>query len=105
LNVFGIHQLALRQQARHLEVEQRRRDQQELARLIEFVFGVESSQVGDELVGHLAQRDLGDVEFVLGDQGQQQIERTGEVRQRQPETRCFGGLIHRHGSVLHETRA
>src|SRR5580704_2445734 len=34
--------------------------------------------VGDELVGHLGQRHLGDVQLVLGDQREQQVERPFE---------------------------
>jgi hypothetical protein len=41
--------------------------------------------VGDELVSDLRQRHLGDVELVLGDQAQQQVERTLEVVQLQVE--------------------
>jgi hypothetical protein len=38
--------------------------------------------VGDELVGHLVQRHLGDVQAVREDQLQQQVERTLEVLSR-----------------------
>ena len=37
--------------------------------------------VGDEVVGHLVQRHLGDVEAVREDQLQQQVERSLEVAQ------------------------
>ena len=49
-DVVGVDQFALRQQPRDLEIEQRRRDHQELARLIELLIGVEVAQVGEELV-------------------------------------------------------
>jgi hypothetical protein len=44
--------------------------------------------VGDELIGHLGQRHLGDVELVLGDQLQQQVEWSGEVVQVDVEPRA-----------------
>ena len=37
------------------------------------------ADVGQELVGHLVQRQLGDLEPVLGDQGEQEVERTLEL--------------------------
>jgi len=54
-DVLGIHQLPLRQQSRDLEVEEGRRDDEELARLLELLRPVEVVQVGDELVGDLAE--------------------------------------------------
>jgi hypothetical protein len=50
--------------------------------------------VGDELVGDLRQRDLGDVELVLADQLQEQVERALEVGEPDGETsrRGVGGL-------------
>ena len=42
--------------------------------------------VGDELVGHLGQRDLGDVQLVPRDQLQQQVERALEVVQVEVES-------------------
>ena len=47
--------------------------------------------VGDELVGDHRQRDLGDVELVLGDQAQQQVEGTLEVVQ--PDLERRGALV------------
>src|SRR5262249_25612793 len=47
----------------------------------------EGADVGDELVGHPRQGDLGDVELVLGDQSEQEVERTLEVRQPHLERR------------------
>ena len=41
--------------------------------------------VGDELVGHLRQRDLGDVELAPADQAEQQVERALEVVQPHAE--------------------
>ena len=43
--------------------------------------GPSALDVGDELVGDPRQRDLGDVELVLGDQAEQQVERALEVVQ------------------------
>ena len=78
-DILGVDQLALRQQPGDLQVEQGGGDDQELARLIELLGDVEAAQVGDELVGDRAQRDLGDVQLVLGDEGQQQVERAAEI--------------------------
>ena len=69
------------QQPGGLEVEQRGGDDEELAGLVEVQLVAERPQVGDELVGDLRQRDLGDVELVLADQLQQQVERALEVGQ------------------------
>src|ERR671920_1179823 len=69
--------------------------------------------VRDELVGDLRQRDLGDVELVLGDQLQEQVERALEVVEAHLEPRrgvagrgllpCF--LLGRHSSVNRRTSA
>ncbi len=72
------------QQPGCLEVEQGRGDDQELGRLAEVPLGG-PGDVGDELVGDLGQRHLGDVELAPGDQAEQQIERTLEVVQPHPE--------------------
>ena len=84
-----VHQLALRQEAGDLHVEQRRGHHQELGRLVQVLVVVEPAQVRDELVGDGAQRDFGDVHLVLRDEIQQQVERPVEVRQGDPEA---GGL-------------
>ena len=68
-----------RQQPGGLEVEQGRGDDQELAGLAEVPLLLGAADVGDELVGDLRERDLGDVELVLGDQAEQQVERAAEV--------------------------
>ena len=46
--------------------------------------------VGDEVVGHLVQRHLGDVEAVREDQLQQQVERALEVAQPDLKTNLCG---------------
>ena len=78
--VLLVLRAGLRQQPRRLEVEQRRRDEQELRRpgQVPLVVGPRRPDVGDELVGDLGEGDLGDVELVLADQAQQQVERPGE---------------------------
>ena len=71
----------LRQQPGGLEVEQGGGDEEELGRLAEVPLGVGrlgAPDVRDELVGDRGQRDLGDVELVLGDQAEQQVERALE---------------------------
>src|SRR5207249_8372048 len=74
------------QQPGGLEVEQGGRDNEELAGLVEVPVVAHRPDVGDELVGDLVQRDLGDVQLVLADQLQQQVERPAEVFQRDPES-------------------
>jgi hypothetical protein len=65
------------QEAGGLEVQQRRGDDDEARRLVE-VEGGGGPQVPDELVGDGGEGDLGDVEAMLGDEPQEQVERTGE---------------------------
>ena len=57
-DVVGIDELALRQQAGDLQVEQGRRDDEELAGLVELLGGVEPAQVGEELVGDAADSEI-----------------------------------------------
>ena len=70
--------LARGQQPGRLQVEQSGRHHQEIACLVQVPSLGAGPDVGDELVGHLGQGDLGDVELVLGDQAQQEIERALE---------------------------
>jgi hypothetical protein len=70
----------LRQKSRDLEVEKRCGDDKELTCLVEFLLGVQGTQVGDELIGNLRERHVGDVELVFGDEAEQQVEWTAEVR-------------------------
>ncbi|CAM5778896.1 hypothetical protein CPER28S_00280 [Cellulomonas persica] len=79
LEVLGVLDVRRRQQPGGLEVEQRRGHDQELRRAVEVPLRLGSSQVRDELVRDLRERDLGDVELVLRDQAEQQVERTREV--------------------------
>ena len=88
---LGVHELALRQEARDLHVEQRGRDHQELRRLVQLLAGRELAQIRDELVRHLRQRDLGDVQLALRDQVQQQVEGSVEVGQRDAEAGAVSG--------------
>ena len=88
--VLLVLDVALRQQPGGLEVEQRRGDQQERRGLLEVPLPARRLDVGDELVGDLRQRDLGDVELVLGDQAQQQVEGALEVVQAYGERRRAG---------------
>ena len=79
--VLLVLRAGLRQQPDGLEVEQGGGDEEELGRLAEVpvgVGGLGGLDVGDELVGDLGQRDLGDVELVLADQAEQQVERPRE---------------------------
>ena len=76
--VLLVVHFAGRQQSRGLEVEQGRGDDEEIAGLIEVPAARERPDVADELVGDGRQRNLGDVELVLGDQRQQQVERALE---------------------------
>ena len=76
--VLVVLDVARRQQPGRLEVEQGGRDHEELAGLVEIPLRAAGPDVGDELVGDPGQRDLGDVELVLGDQPEQQVERALE---------------------------
>jgi hypothetical protein len=62
------------QQPRRLEVEQRCGDHEEVAGLVEVPAARPGPDVADELVGDAGERDLGDVQLVLGDQREQQVE-------------------------------
>ena len=62
---------------------------QERRRLVELELRADRLGVGDEVVGHLMQRHLGDVEAVREDQLQQQVERTLEVAQPDLEAVCW----------------
>ena len=79
--VLLVLHLGRRQQPGRLEVEQRGRDNEELRCLAEVPGRAEGADIRDELVRHLGQGDLGDVELVLGDQREQEVERALEVRQ------------------------
>src|SRR5690606_35014570 len=59
-DILRVDQLTLGQQARDLQVEQRRCDDEELARAIELyrALPLNGREVRDELVGHQAERDL-----------------------------------------------
>ena len=74
-------------------------DQQEGRRLVEAQIRPDLFGVGDELVGHLVQRHLGDVEAVREDQLQQQVERTLEVRSAEPGSPALRPALHRRGHV------
>ena len=102
--VLLVLHLGLREQARGLEVEQGRRDDEEAGGLLEVGVVAQGGGVGDEVVGDAAQGHLGDVELVAPDQLQQQVERAGEVVQADLEPTalrglgrlgCFGGQRHR----------
>ena len=63
----------LREQARGFEFQQGCGGDQKFAGFVECAFralGVEGVQVGEELVGHLGERHLGNVEFAARNQGQ-----------------------------------
>src|SRR5262245_3882518 len=66
--IFVVVDLASRQQAGGLEVEQGGGDEEKLADLAQIPFRSTSFDVGDELVGDPRQRDFSDVELVLSDQ-------------------------------------
>ncbi len=98
--VLLVLHLARGQQPGRLEVEQGGRDQQEVARLVEVPLGAPGADVGDELVGDLVERHLGDVELVLGDQPEQQVEGALEHLEVDVEAHLFriwGALV--SGSV------
>ena len=81
-HVFLVFHLTGRQEPGRLEVQQRRGDHQELAGLIQGPVAALLLQVADvldEFIGHRGNGHLGDVQLVLGDQGQEQVEGAREV--------------------------
>ena len=78
------------QQPGRLEVQQRGGDDEERGGLVELELPADGLGVGDEVVGHLMQRHLGDVEAVREDQLQQQIERPLEIAQPDLEAALLG---------------
>ena len=108
--VLQVVHLALRQQARCLQVEQRRCDDDEGALLGEVppagaVGRGRQLDVGNEVIGDLRQRDLRDVQLVLGDQLQQQVERAGEVAEVDVELCGLCSGERAHGSPSPRTRS
>ena len=73
--VLLVLDLARRQQPGGLQVEQGGGHEQEVGHLVQVPAAGALLDVGDELVGDLGQRHLGDVQLVLGDQPEQQVER------------------------------
>jgi hypothetical protein len=78
------------QQPGRLEVEQCRGYDQEFGGLVEVPVRTHGVQVRHELIGDLGQRDLRDVQLVLGDQLEQQVEGTLEVVQPYGEPPVVG---------------
>ena len=85
LEVELVLDLPARQQARGLEIEQGGGDEKEARQLLEAAAPPEFGDVGEELVGDLGERDLGDVELALADESEQEVERAGEVLQLDDE--------------------
>src|SRR6185437_3264989 len=81
------------QQPRGLEVKERGRDNEERGRFLELHLRANRLGVPDEVVGHLMQRHLGDVEAVREDQLQQQIKRPLEIAQPDLEAALLGLLF------------
>ena len=91
--VLLVLDLGGRQQPGGLQVEQGRGDDEELGRLAEVPRRQRRRDVGDELVGDLRQRDLGDVELAPADQAEQQVERALEVGQPDAERAVVGAGV------------
>ena len=89
--LFVLH-LAGGQQPGRLQVEQGGRDHQEKACLVQVPSLGTGSDIRDELIGHLGQGNLGDVQLVLGDQAEQQVERSFEDVKVDLESTRFWGL-------------
>ena len=73
-------------QARRLQIQQRRRDNQKTGRLVQIPIRTLGLDVADELVGYLVQRQLGDLELVFRDQRQQEVEGAFEAADLHRET-------------------
>ena len=82
--VLVLH-FAAGQQPGGLEIEQRRRDHQEGRGLLQVPDLTSHLHMRDELVGDLAEGDLGDVQLPASDQLKEQIERPLEVGQAEQE--------------------
>ena len=81
------------QQPRRLQIEQRGGDDQELGGLVEVPVRPHGADVGHELVGDPGQRDLGDVQLVLGDQLEEEVEGALEVVEDDLEPAVVGLLL------------
>ena len=95
--VFIVLDFARGEQPGGLQVQEGGGDDEELAGLVEGPLLPQLLQVPDvldELIGHSGKRHLGDVELMLGDQGKQEVEGAGEVRQptSKPDFRTSGGV-------------
>ena len=101
-----------RQQPSRLEIEQGGTDDQELGGLSQVPGRAQGAQVADEVVGHLGQGHLGDIELVLADEGQEQVEGTLEHVQLDEEgirwpvarVRRSGGGDHGRARLSHRSR-
>lgn len=78
------------QQPGRLQVQQGRRDDKELGRLVQVPVRTHRPDVHHELVGDLGQRHLGDIELVLRDQLEKEVERPLEVGEPHLEDTVIG---------------
>ena len=90
--------LLLGKQRRGLDLEQRRRDEQEVARDVEVELG-HAVDVLEVLVGDVGDRDRVDVELLARDEVQQQVERALEDVRLDRVRRHAAGLEDRLGVV------
>ena len=74
------------EQARRLQIQQRRRDHQKTRRFVQIPIRTLGLDIGDELVDYLVQCQFGDLELVFRDQRQQEVEGAFEVPDFQRET-------------------
>ena len=74
------------EQARRLQIQQRRRDHQKTRRFVQIPIRTLGLDIGDELVDYLVECQFGDLELVFRDQRQQEVEGAFEVPDFQRET-------------------
>lgn len=88
------------QQPGRLQIQQRRRDHQELGRLVQVPVRPHRPDVHHELIGDLGERDLGDIQLVLRDQLEEEVEGPLEVGEPNLEDPVvgFSGLV---GHIRH----
>ena len=102
--VLLVVDLAGGQQPGRLEVEQGSGDDEEVADLVQVPAVGLGPDVGDELVGDLGQRDLGDIQLVLRDQAEEQVKRALEdvevhLERTGPRFARFAGHRHSHSAT------
>ena len=93
--ILLVFDLPAGQETRSLEIQEGRRNDQELRGFVEVPLGPLGAQVRDEFVGDDMQREFGHLELVLGDELQKQVEGPleGPYGDREGRSRSSLGLF------------